>query len=165
MNSSNTNTLYIDFEAFQHGNGSYELKELCIFQGPYSYMYFIFRPNTDWLLDYDDEARRTFAHLSRRLHRLHWEEGHARYCNSCVFHHITHRFTNWHNAVFIVLDRASGPKITFLRQEFPQLNIVHAYNLTFNTLPDSEGMTCPYRNHGKHCAFIKCCQLHKHFNS
>ena len=99
----------------------------------------------------------------RRLHHLHWEEGVTRYCASCISHHITHKFPRWHAATFMVLETATGVKLGFLKREFPQLNIVHAYNVTFSTLPEVVAM-CLYRDHGKHCSFIKCCQMHKHFD-
>ena len=155
-------TIYIDFEAFQHKDGTFQLKELCIMENPTSYLSYIFRPEHDWN-EYDEESHKTFLYQFRLLHHLHWEEGVTRYCASCISHHITHKFPRWHAATFMVLDTATGAKLGFLKREFPQLNIVHAYNVTFSTLPEVVAM-CPYRDHGKHCSFIKCCQMHKHFD-
>lgn len=155
-------TYYIDFEAFQHGDGPFILKELCIMENQDNYLYYLFRPEEN-CADMSPELQQTFTYLTNHVHGLYWEEGITRYCNTCVAHRVTHAFPHWHEATFMVLDRPSGPKVTFLKNEFPQLNIVHAYNVTFNTLPDADEFWCPYRNHGKHCSFIKCCQLHKLF--
>lgn len=152
---------FIDFEAFQHADGTFHLKELCIMENLTNFLYYVFRPEQDWHT-FDEDAKKTFVYQFRRLHRLHWEEGVTRYCPSCISHHITHKFPRWHDAVFMVLDNPNGPKIGYLKTQFPQLNIVHAYNATFKTLPDVESM-CPYRDHGKHCSFIKCCQLRQLF--
>jgi hypothetical protein len=158
---------FIDFEAFQHGEEDPQFKELCIIDAsrPMEPLYYVFQPSMNWE-ELPSERQSTYNYNTRRIHHLHWLDGITRYCKKCIMHHVKMKFPNWSNGLFYVLDKVEGPKVKFLKQEFPQLNIVNYNGLTFKTLPTpSIHMDCPYRPHGKHCAFQKCLQLYTHFHS
>jgi hypothetical protein len=158
---------FIDFEAFQHGDEEPQMKELCVIDAdrPMEPLYFVFTPHMDWYC-LSEEHRKTYNYQTRRVHRLHWLDGITRYCRECVLFHIAMKFPRWKHGMFYVLDKPVGPKVEFLNQEFPQLRVVNYNGLTFNTLPEPcIILSCPYKAHGKHCAFRKCLQLYTHFHS
>lgn len=162
-----SHAFFVDFEAFQHGGQDPMMKELCIMNAsqPMDLLYYVFKPNLDWQ-ELSSEERTTHFYGTRRIHHLHWVDGSTRYCKNCVMHHVKTKFPKWQNAMFYVLDKVEGPKVKFLKKEFPELNLVNYNGLTFKTLPPAIiSMDCPYRPHGKHCAFQKCLQLYTHFNS
>ena len=69
-------TCFIEFKAFQHGNESFQIKELCILDAdkPLKPLSFLFKPSTAWdMLNY--ESRRTYKYQEEHLHKLTWSEG------------------------------------------------------------------------------------------
>lgn len=157
-------TLFIDFEAFQHGDEDFQIKELCILEAttPLKPLYFLFKPPCEWNLLSSDQ-RRTYIYEERYIHGLSWGEGQTRYCASCVWHYIKKSFplTTSADHICYVLGKQ---KADFLRREFPQLNIVE-YNVTLKELPHAPlHLTCQYRVHGEreHCAMLKCYRLLSH---
>ena len=152
---------FIDFEAFQHGGEQFKIKELCIvdadrFCQP---MYMVFHPHTRWHR-LNLQQRRTYAYQTNRLHHLHWNEGFMRYCRKCVFAMIQWFLPNWRRQTFYVL---GNQKLIHLQREFPRLRLVE-YNATLSQLPQlCPQSTCVNRNHGEHCAYLKCYRLYYHY--
>jgi hypothetical protein len=156
--------IFIDFEAFKHGDEDFIIKELCILdtEQPLSPLYFLFKPTVTWDCLSRDQQR-TYAYLEHNIHRLAWSEGHARYCRHCVFHYIEEAFPNVHNTTCYILGHQ---KVTFLRREFPELNITEYTDVnSFKDLPRAPShLNCIYRHHSReHCAVIKSYQLYTHY--
>ena len=105
----------------------------------------------------------TISYQSRKIHHLKWHEGGSRYCSNCVMYRIRNDFPSWCSGIFYVMDCCNGQKVKFLMHEFPELNIVN-YNMTFKNLPCiSRNITCIHREHGHHCAYLKCMRLCCHY--
>ena len=154
-------TFFIDYEGFQCGLSSPIMKELTIIcvESPQNPLYFNFTSPCVWEA-LSEEQRRTYHYQTTRLHRIQWYEGYTRYCKECLWYHFNMAFPQWMFGIFYVMDRRNGLKINSLRREFPQLNIVPYTSATFRTLPDlTDHHKCPYRDHGKHCSYIKCLKL------
>ena len=154
---------FIDFEAFQY-QSHYTMKELCIIDvdKPFSPLYFLFGPSTKWQ-DLEHERQRQHEYQTREIHHIEWNEGVTRNCPKCVMYHIKQWFPLWSSGIFYVMDRHNGQKMKFLKEKLPQLNIVN-YNMTFNNLPMISGnIACIYREHGEHCAYLKCVRLCSHY--
>lgn len=160
-------TYFLDYEGFQSGQLAPIMKELAVIsvENPQNPLYFNFNSPHPWEV-LNDEQRRTYHYQTTRLHHIQWYEGYARYCKECMWYHFSLAFPQWQQGDFYVMDRMNGIKITYLRQEFPQLNILPYTSVSFRTLPDlDDHHKCPYRDHGKHCAYLKCLKLYKQFTS
>lgn len=153
--------IFIDFEAFQHGAEPFRIKELCIMDcaRPGQPLHLIFNPHVQWHC-LNNRRRHTYAYQTNHLHHLQWQEGFVRYCRECLFFVIQFHFPKWQNETFYVL---GAQKLQFLRRELPRLRLVE-YNATLSQLPQlCLQSTCPYRNHGQHCAVLKCYRLYYHY--
>lgn len=160
--------LFADFEAFQHGDEGFKVKELCFLstKSPLRPLYFIFKPTTQWE-SLSEEQRRTYAYEERFIHHLSWGEGTTHYCGNCVRRDVERAFLHHTdgNHICYVLGRQ---KAEFLRAELPKLNIVeYDYVNSFKTLPRAAShLICCYRMHGReHCAVLKCYRLLSHYLS
>jgi hypothetical protein len=152
---------FIDFEAFQHGSNKFRLKELCVMDvdRPLNPLYFIFKGGKKWE-DLTCGEQQTYSYQRRYLHHLGWEEGHARYCRRCVWYFIKDYFPQIRNSIVYVMGEQ---KIKFLQNEFPSLNFCE-YNVTLALLPNvAANINCFYRDHGEHCACLKCYRLYTHY--
>ena len=155
---------FIDLEAFKHGRGKYRPVELCVLDvdQPLVPLYFTFAPTKPWD-DLSMAEQRTYEYETRELHHLTYYEGDSRYCRRCVMHHVKRAFPYWQNGIFYVMDQMNGEKVRYLKEEFPELNIVH-YNATFASLPQiTSNITCMNRDHGPRCAYLKCMRLCHHY--
>ncbi len=153
---------FIDLEAFQHGHKTI-IKELCILDidRPLRPLYFLFTPPQAWQT-LSTAEQDSYDYQERHLHQLSWGEGESRYCRKCVYHHIKENFPACENAIFYVMGHE---KCKVLAKMFPKLNFIE-YNITFNTLPPTpHNIFCHYRNHGEHCASLKCFRLYDHYIS
>lgn len=153
---------FIDFEAFQHGDGPFKIKELCIIDADrvLSPIYFIFRAPKSWN-SLSAEEQRTYSYETNQLHGLQWNEGATRYCRRCTWYWIKEAFPLCRNSIFYVMGQQ---KMQFLQQEFPELNFCE-YNVTLQTLPSiPPNIRCLYRDHDQtHCACLKCYRLYQHY--
>jgi hypothetical protein len=152
---------FIDFEAFQHGTGKYEMKELCVIDvdRPFSPLYFLFKSNKKWESLKMDQQK-TYHYQSQYVHGIGWDEGEEYCCRKCVWRHIVETFPLCQNEIFYVMGEQ---KMDYLHNKFPKLNLC-LYNVTMNTLPHlPPNITCIYRSHGEHCACLKCYRLVKHY--
>ena len=154
----------MDFEAFQHGQEDFILKELCFFDSekPLSPLYYTFKPPVPWD-QLSSEQQHTFAYEEQHLHHLKWSEGKTRYCRNCVLYHLERAFPLIYNHKCYVLGQQ---KMEFLQCEFPELDIVN-YSAadSFKDLPHAPPhLSCLFRCHSlEHCAVIKCYRLYSHF--
>ena len=157
--------IFIDFEAFQDRNGDFMIKELCLLDAdrPLTPLYFLFTPTEPW--HELSEDRKTSAHfLTQHFHHLQWEEGNTRFCANCLMHHIRSVFPQCDNSIFYIMEsKASGPKYHFIKSVFPELNLVN-YNVKLDGLPTPpDNIVCPYRQHGRHCAYLKCLGMYQDY--
>lgn len=156
----------MDFEAFQHGNSKFHIKELCVMNvdKPLVPLYYIFKPHKAWQL-LDKAQQKTYSYQQNHLHRLYWEEGQTRYCRRCIQQHIKDVFPDWASSIFYVV--GGEQKVSFLTDEFPDIPFVE-YNLSaLNQLPSlpNNNVSCLYRTHGEHCALLKCLRLYTHYTT
>jgi hypothetical protein len=161
-------TLFIDFEAFQHGSENFLMKELCLLDSnsPLRPLYFLFKPSKVWN-ELSKEQQRTYAYQEHRIHHLSWSEGYTQYCSHCVEYEIKKAFPliTGIKSICYVLGRQ---KADFLRRELPMLNIQeYEYAKTYKDLPQVPAhLTCTYRHHSReHCAVLKTYQLYAHYES
>jgi hypothetical protein len=171
--ASYRNVYFIDFEAYQHGNEEFHIKELCVMDSgnPLRYMMYVFLPQKTWDM-VTDEEKTSYRYQHRRLHGLSWQEGYTRYCTNCLQRDILYWMSNaaatLEDSVFYVLGQQ---KANFLRQQFPQLFILDytsEFNIALKQLCHAPPhIICTYRNHGKrkHCAMLKCYRLYMHYAS
>jgi hypothetical protein len=156
---------FIEFEGFQHKNGSFIFKELCVVDvdHPYDYLYYTFKNYVEWS-SLCDKDKITNQYLTNNHHKLDWYEGDSRFCATCIQYFIQQRYPNWRNGIFYTMEsQVEGPKVKAIRSHFPDLNVVH-YNSTLSKLPLLESnISCPHRAHGEHCAYRKCIRLLKDF--
>lgn len=157
---------FIDFEAFQHGDEDFCIKEMCILsvEKPLKPLYMLFKPTKSWN-DLSPLQQRTYVYQEHRLHHLSWNEGLRRYCNHCVFRDLEKEIPTCTLATFYVL---GDQKTEFLRNQLPLLNIVQYDHVTsYKELPNAPShLTCLYRHHSKeHCAVLKCYRLYLHYLS
>lgn len=156
---------FIDYEAFQHGSGHAIIKELTFMESnrPLSPLHYVFSPPCNWY-ELDKDEQKTYKWLTKKYHRLAWEEGDRLFCTECITRHIKLNFPAWDVGIWYVLEaEANGPKVTLLKSLFPMLNIVN-YNVAFANLPSiPHNITCPYRNHDMHCSFLKCLRMCQHY--
>ena len=154
---------FIDFEAFQHGDEQFVIKEMCIidYNLPLTPLYFIFKNKVRWS-SLKRDRQKTYSYQTRNIHGLQWEEGQSRYCQKCIFYWIKEMFPHCEESLFYVL---GDQKQRFLENEFPKLTFLNYDNVTLNTLPHiPSNITCLYRNHdANHCACLKCFRMYHHF--
>jgi hypothetical protein len=158
--------LFIDFEAFQHGDEEFQIKELCILDAdlPLKPLTFLFKPNRPWE-KLNSAQKQTYAYQEHHLHHLSWGEGNKSYCANCVERHIKRAIPLYLSAQCYVLGRQ---KAEFLRREFPMLAIIdYDYVDSYKDISRAPShLTCTYRNHSKeHCAVLKCYRLLLHYQS
>jgi hypothetical protein len=158
--------MFIDFEAFQHGNEDFMIKELCILDesAPLKPLTFVFKPTKPWD-KLNGSQKRTYAYQEHKLHQLAWNEGSKSYCNSCVERNIKRAMPLYENANCYVVGKQ---KADFLRRELPMLNIIEfSFVDSYKDLPRAPAhLSCTYRYHGKeHCAVLKCYRLMLHYQS
>ena len=155
---------FIDFEAF-HYRGHYKIKELCIIDvdSPLTPLYIVFDSHSSWM-ELGEEEQYQYTYQTRKIHHIKWCEGDVKYCSNCIMHHIKNCFPCCSNGLFYVMDsQHNGQKVKFLKQEFPELKILN-YNITFKSLPNiTKNITCLFREHGDHCAYLKCMRLCCHY--
>lgn len=161
-----TTTVFIDFEAFQHGSEDFMIKELCILDvnTPLKPLTFLYKPSKPWDL-LKSAHKRTYAYQEHHLHRLSWNEGSKSYCTNCLMRHIKKAIPLYEDANFYVLGKQ---KADFLRKELPNLNIIeYSFVDSYKDLPHvPTHLTCTYRYHSKeHCAVLKCYRLMLHYQS
>ena len=173
---------FLDFEAFQHGDEDYQIKELCVMDAanPLRIMSYIFAPPSRWDL-LTSEQKATYRFQKERLHRLSWHEGFMRYCNQCVQRDISIWVAaagaySLNDSLFYTIGEQ---KAEFLNRQFPNLNIM-CYPVELKRLPPvSSHMRCIYREHGRlrrradhhhhradekiHCAMLKCYKMYLHY--
>jgi len=163
-------TVYIiDFEAFKHGDEDYQLKELCIIDAscPMKQLHYTFLPPCKWE-ELSSEQKRTYTYLTREHHRLSWNEGYVRYCRECLRNDVARfiKSSHVHSSMFYVMGRE---KTRFLQSLFPDyrfMNYQEVHNVSMRDLPEApDHIVCNYRNHGKHCAVLKCTRILLHFIS
>lgn len=155
---------FIDIEGFQHGQGKFKIKELCIVDADYPLepLYFLFKPNKPWQ-DLTDAQRTTYSYETRHLHHITWSEGRdPPFCRQCVWQGVKNHLRLYENAIFYVL---GSQKLRVLQTHFPKLRLCE-YNATLKTLPNTPNhIGCVGgRMHDKeHCACLKCYRLYLHY--
>jgi hypothetical protein len=160
---------FIEFEAFQHGNEDFHIKELCLMDAakPMRQLHYIYRPPHQWE-SLSLEHKRTYNYQSRMLHRMSWNEGYTRFCTECLRRDVDQWMNgNTHRTSIIYV--LGQQKVDYLQRLLPNCNIVNyqtAFNVTLKDLPDAPGHACCiYRNHGTHCAVLKCLRMYLYFVS
>ena len=185
QSSSSFSSIFVDFEAFQHGKKEdgedFHLKELCFVakDRPFEPLHMVFKCTTPWS-SLSPSRRRTYRYQTNFLHHLDYYEGTREYCPRCVLNDIrewllsigaTTNTTTVASAAainhveFFVLGKS---KLEYLSSQFPQLNwklytFANSYaeldNMTHKNL-----ISCVYRDHATHhCACIKAFRLYIDF--
>jgi hypothetical protein len=154
---------FIDFEAFQHGEEDFSIKELVILNADQSLapLCFLFKPTCSWM-DLNADKRKTYNYQQRKLHHLSWNDGDDMYCRKCVLNRIHATFPLAKKSVFYVM---GSEKTRFLKSEFPQLNITEYFVVMKNLPRVPINITCFCGEHGDHCALLKTYRLLQHFTA
>ena len=156
--------LFIDFEAFQHGDEGFNIKELCVLdmRAPMRPLNFLFKPTTRWR-QLTREQQRTYLYQEHRLHHIHWKAGNERYCPQCVQRQIKELLPSaTEQSIFYVIGEQ---KAAYLANEFRDLNIV-TYKHTYKELPHAPShIVCMNHYYGvsEHCALFKCYRMYLHY--
>lgn len=157
---------FIDFEGFQDKSGSeYIIKELAIIElhHPYDYLHWVFKPTKPWR-DFTEKDKKSNAFLINHHHGIDYNEGATRFCSGCVMHQIEQKYPDCNRSVFYIMEGVvNGIKVQTLKRLFPKLNVVN-YNINMKNLPVLQSnIRCPHRDHGYHCAYLKCVGLIQHY--
>lgn len=164
LKTTDSDPVFVDFEAFQHGGEDFKLKEICILDSavPFQPIHMIFTPMTPWK-SLTEEQKRTYAFQTRHVHHLEYEEGEREYCQQCVWRRLSSTIPNLSQRVFLVFGLQ---KYTFLKKEFPQLRWMQYTSLdAVKNLPHLPiNVLCGYSRHGEHCAVLKCYRLFHHLS-
>lgn len=163
---------FVEFEAYQHGTEDFQIKEIAVMDAawPMRILQFVYLPPSDWK-SLSNEQKKTYTYERRKLHHLHWHEGTLHFCAECLQREINRWFlTYYYYATDDVVFYTMGEqKVKYLQKILPGYNIVNyaaVHDVTIRTLPPvPDNLTCLYRNHGKHCAVLKCYKLYFHFMS
>ena len=67
------------------------------------------------------------------------------------------RTCNINESMFYVKDALNGRKIEYLHRMFPYLRITSYHCEKLAKIP--KNISCPYKDHGDHCAYKKCLAL------
>ena len=155
--------LFIDYEAFFY-NGKHFIKELCIIDGdnPFAPLYYLFSPQIKYSeLSTTDKTTNFF--LTTNHHQIPYDIGDVKFCKECILRHIKHEFPFVDNSIIYILEPQgeNGVKMKTLTELFPTLNLV-AYNFEkISSLPlPPINVTCPWMNHGLHCAYLKTIRMY-----
>lgn len=167
MQQPNSSVFFVDFEAFQHGDEDFQLKEIAIMDAarPQRVIHFVYLPPYEWEC-LSEAQKATYSYERRKLHHLHWQEGTLHFCNECLLRELDRWFLKYadEDAVFYTMGQQ---KVAFLQKILPGFNVVNyaaVHNVTLKSLPLAPAnMKCLYRNHGNHCAILKCYRLYLHF--
>ena len=154
---------FVDFEAFQHGEEDFHIKELCIIDAdiPLDPCYFIFGPHKPWDR-LTSEQKTTYSFQSRALHHLDYNEGLDVFCTGCVSRAIKKQFyPGYRNGIFYVMGEQ---KLRYMKDILPEFNWCE-YNLTVEQLPPLiRNIGCLHRPHDvTHCACLKALKLYQHY--
>ena len=126
-------------------------------------IYYLFSPPYEFN-NVENAVKKSFNWQSKNHHNIHWNEGDRTFCSSCIMRHIKEVFPAWDLGLFYVMEsQPNGQKIKTLKSLFPFLDIVN-YNVTFKTLPLlTNNISCLYREHGDHRAYLKCMRMLQHY--
>ena len=157
----------MDFEAYQHGDEEFNIKELCIMSADNSLKYsaYVFHQSYNWE-DLTTDQRNTYRYQFKKLHQIAWNEGDTVYSSSWLQQEIESKYV-FGPTLFYVLGHQ---KAKFLQQQLPHLTILDysvQYNVLLKDLPEAPNyIKCVYRNHSRnHCAILKCFRLCLHYHN
>ena len=158
---------FIDFEAYQHGDEDFHIKELCIMSAdnPLKFSAYIFNHSCHW--DHlSVDQRKTYRFQYKKLHQIAWNEGDTIYSAWWLQREIELKYV-FGPTVFYVLGHQ---KAKYLQQQLPRLTILDysvQYNVLLMDLPAPPSyVKCVYREHARnHCAVLKCYRLCLHFRN
>ena len=165
------NCLFIDFEAFQHGDEDFIIKELCVLdvRAPTQPLYFLFKPPTQWC-KLSREQRRTYSYQERHLHHISWNAGEQHYCPNCIQRYIKKKLPSataeQSSSSPPIFYTVGAQKAAFLAKEFSDLNISMYDCSSYKDLPHAPThIVCMnYRCHlVEHCALLKCYRMYHHY--
>ena len=160
-----TYTIFVDFEAFQHGAEHFKPKELCIVstKSPLQPLYFVFKHNKKWS-DLSPEQQRTYSYETQHLHHLKYDEGGDIYCRVCVWRSIKKAFPEYRQGVIFYV--FGQQKVHFLSTEFPKVIWRHYdFVARIDDLRPFQYnfIRCIYKPHGARCACLKCYRMYNDF--
>jgi hypothetical protein len=149
-------TFFIDAQGFYLGDDMI-IKELCIMDANKMLdpLHLVFKPIAPWDC-FSESMKTTNEYLMKHYHKLIWYEGTTTFCASCI---LSNYDKDIKKATFYVLDSEGGSKMKTLKLNFPKLRFI-SYNKTIKDLPEvPPNICCPYRDHGKHCAYKQCLSM------
>lgn len=155
---------FVDFEAFQHGDESFQVKELCIIDidRPLRPLYILYAPKISWA-KLSHNQKMTYLYQTHNLHHLDYNEGYIDYSEGYTWQAIMKHFPMCrnHGAIFYIMGKQ---KMEFMKKSYPQLNWCE-YHVTLNNLPLlPRNISCLYRTHNyTHCACLKTYRLYQHY--
>jgi len=154
---------FIDFEAFQHKNEEFHIKELCILiaEKPFHPLHYIFKNEKPWS-QLSQAKRRTYKYQEKQLHHLSWNEAASPFRHWCA-HCIKIELESLGPLKCYVLGRQ---KADYLRSVLssPLINIVEYTDSCKKLSPAPSHLVCTYRDHSReHCALLKCYRMMFHY--
>jgi len=145
-------TYFIDYQGFYIGKQQI-IKELCIMNAND-----VFNPyHNVFLSDIEfenlvKEDIKTNQYLTNSFHKLTWQEGAVFFCPMCILK--TFKVDFDHSTFYSFKD-----KMPTIKRYFPAMRLIaYSKNLTQLRIPP-ENITCPWREHGKHCSYKQCLSL------
>jgi hypothetical protein len=146
-------TYFIDFQWFIVNN-EIVIKELCIMDANVMLypLHLVFNPIVPWeSLTLETQELNQFQ--MNYYHKIGWYEGKAYFWPSYIIQSLNKE------ATFFILDSPNGSKKKTLQRYFPNLKLIN-YNKTIDTLlPVPSNISCPFRDHGDHCAYKQCLSM------
>ena len=145
-------TWFIDVKLFSDNNDEKIIKELCFINvdDPLKAFYFIYYEQKPWS-SLCSKAQYDNNFLTNYYHLLGWREGQDVFCPTCA---IEQTQADVNISLFYVIDSPTGSKINTIKKYFPMIRVTN-YSLPATSLLP-ENISCPWRQHGIHCAYKQC---------
>jgi len=146
-------TYFIDFQGFYIGDDMI-IKELCIMDANqvFSPVHNVYKSDFNWD-SIPDDSKFINRSLTSHRHKLSWDEGMIEFCRTCILNNYTDK--DFYNATFYVLGIDDCTKTTTLQRYFPDMRLI-CYSKQSELAKVPSNITCPWREHGEHCAYKNC---------
>ena len=108
-------------------------------------LHYVYLPTIKWK-EFSSKTKSTNIYLIKNHHKLSWEEGKSFFCQSCIYSKL-----NLNDIYYVVGD---DKKLATMQNLFPQLKLILYKPQKRLEVPAN--ITCPYKDHGEKCAYLKC---------
>ena len=144
---------FIDIKGY-FVNGEFAIKELCLISDPFNPFHKVYKILIPKKF-LGKKTCKTNDYMYKKFYQLDWDEGKEYFCSKCTMN--LNQIAK--EAIIYVADVEHGTKMKTLKKNFPNWRFI-SFNKTIPQLPKvPSNISCPWRDHGSHCAYLFVCQL------